>query len=110
MRTEEKFLDAVPLDEVGGLEKTIGPAKRRWGEYVGKLNAAARARAETLLAATRRLLEEITAADCNDALVLQQRKLSIGRQIGQAIAAKQVNRTYATAAYGAAIAKMDVKR
>jgi hypothetical protein len=98
------------LDQVTELERTIGPAKKRWTDYVGKLGAAGRARAETLLAATRRLLEQITMADRNDALVLQQRKLSIGRQIGQAIAAKQVNRTYATAAYGAAVSKMDVKQ
>ncbi len=41
--------------------------------------------------------------------MLQQRKLSIGKQINQAMAAKQVNRTYATAAYGAETSKMDLK-
>ena len=98
------------LDQVAELERTIGPAKQRWGEFTGTLSSGGRVRAETLLATTRRLLEEITTADRNDALVLQQRKLCIGRQISQATAAKQMNRTYATAAYGAATPRMDVKR
>ena len=69
-----------------------------------------RRRAETSLAETRRLLEEITAADRNDALVLQQRKLNLGRQINQASAAKQVNRNYAAAAYGPRQSRMDISR
>ena len=44
------------------------------------------------------------------AIVLQQRKLNLGRQIKAASAAKQVNRTYATAAYGNRPATMDVQR
>src|SRR5258708_33434446 len=50
------------LDQVGQLERTIAPAKRHWGEYLLKLNAAGRSRAETLLSETRRLLGPITAA------------------------------------------------
>jgi hypothetical protein len=59
---------------------------------------------------TRRLLEEITAADRNDALILQQRKLNLGKQISQASAAKQVNRNYAAAAYGTKVSRMDVRQ
>ena len=88
------------LEQVAGCEKVIGPTKRQWAEYVVTLVPAVRAEAETLLSETRRLLEEITTADRNDALVLQQRKLSLGSQIGKASAAKQVNRNYAAAAYG----------
>ena len=98
------------LDQAAKLEQTIAPAKRQWSEFVARLTIAGRSRAETLLAETRRLLEQITTADRNDALVLQQRKLAIGRQIKQATAARQINRTYASAAYGDAEPRMDVKQ
>jgi hypothetical protein len=114
-RTEE-LLDVLGkrqgvLDEVARIEQTIAPAKRQWAQYLGGLEAGQRARAEGLLAETRRLLEEITSADRNDTLVLQQRKLNLGRQINQASAAKQVNRNYAAAAYGGNRGtRMDVQR
>jgi len=98
------------LTEVGRLEQTIATAKRRWGEYLRGLDASRRMTAEKLLAETRRLLEEITSADRNDALILQQRKLNLGRQINQAQTARQVNRTYAAAAYGARPSRMDVRQ
>ncbi|HEY7118096.1 MAG TPA: flagellar export chaperone FlgN [Tepidisphaeraceae bacterium] len=98
------------LDQVARLEQVIAVAKRRWGEYVGGLGGDQRAQAERLLAETRRLLEEITTADRNDALILQQRKLNLGRQLNQATAAKQVNRNYAAAAYGTRTPRMDLKQ
>src|SRR2546428_5102870 len=48
------------LEQVGACESVIAPAKRQWVEYVAKLASSTRAEAETLLAETRRLLEEIT--------------------------------------------------
>ncbi len=98
------------LEHVSRLEKIIVIAKKRWGEYVGTLRSDQRAQAEKLLADTKRLLEEITAADRNDALILQQRKLNLGKQISQATAARNVNRTYATAAYGTKVSRMDLKQ
>jgi hypothetical protein len=98
------------LDQVGRLEQTIVVAKRGWADYLGGLGGGERARAERLMAETRRLLEEITAADRNDALILQQRKLNLGKQITQATAARQVNRNYAAAAYGAKTPRMDFKQ
>ena len=98
------------LDQVARLEQTIVPAKRRWAEYLGGLAGDGRTRAERLMSETRRLLEEITAADRNDALILQQRKLNLGKQINQATAARQVNRNYAAAAYGAKVSRMDVRQ
>lgn len=98
------------LDQVARLERTIAVAKARWGDYLGGLRGEPRAQAERLLAETRRLLEEITTADRNDALILQQRKLNLGKQISQASAAKQVNRNYAAAAYGAKVSRMDVRQ
>ena len=98
------------LDQVARLEQTIVVAKRRWGEYVGGLRSDQRAQAERLMGETRRLLEEITTSDRNDALILQQRKLNLGKQISQASAARQINRSYAAAAYGTKVSRMDVRQ
>ena len=73
------------------------------------IDADQRSRAEALLAQTRKLLEQITVADQHDALVLQQRKLNVGKQIHQATAAKKVNRHYAAAAYGTPQSRMNVQ-
>lgn len=97
------------LDRIGTLERVLSPVKRRWGEYAARLDTRSRARAEAMVGETRELLERITTADRNDALVLQQQKMDLGRQIGQASAARQVNRTYAAAAYGTRPARMDVQ-
>ena len=111
----EELLDILQkrqevLDDIGRLEAVVGPQKKQWSLYLGGLDVADRGRAEASLAETRRLLEAITAADRNDALVLQQRKLNLGRQINQAAAAKQVNRNYAAAAYGPRQSRMDLSR
>jgi len=97
------------LDQLKELEFTIGPAKKRWTEFVGEIESDARARAEALVAETRKLLEQIMASDRNDALALEQRKLNLGKQITQAGSAKQLNRSYAAAAYGKPVARMDVQ-
>ena len=88
------------LDEIHRLEQAIVPAKERWGEYLGSISGAHRSRVEALMNETRDLLEQITTADRNDVLVLQQRKLNLGRQINQAKAARSVNRNYGTSAFG----------
>jgi hypothetical protein len=111
----EQLLDVLGkrqsvLDQIAALERTIGPSKRRWADYAAALPPAARGEAESLLAETRRLLESITAADRDDALVLQQRKLNLGRQINQAASARQVNRSYAASAYGQRRPNMDFQR
>ena len=98
------------LDEITRLEVVVGPAKRDWINYIGRFDIDQRSKAETLLTETRALLEQITTADQNDALVLQQRKLNLGKQINQASAATKVNRTYATAAYGTRQSRMDLQR
>ncbi len=98
------------LEDVARLEQVIAPAKRQWTEYAKKLDAASKTKAESLLASTRALLEQITAADRDDVMVLQHRKFNLGQQIGQAKTARQVNRTYAAAAYGTRPPRMDVKQ
>lgn len=96
------------LEQVSAFERVVAPAKRQWGEYVATLGEADRARAESLLDETRALLQQITAADRDDALVLQQRKLNLGKQINQATSAGKVNRQYAAAAYGKPPPRMDM--
>ena len=97
------------LLQIGALEVVIAPVRKDWPAYLGRLDAASRRCAETLLAETRKLLEEITAADRNDALVLQQRKINLGRQLHQAQSGRTVNRNYAAAAYGARPSRVDVQ-
>jgi hypothetical protein len=97
------------LNQLTELETVIAPAKRRWSEFVDEIGEQ-RNHAEDLLAETRRLLEEITTSDREDAMVLQQRKLNLGKQINQASAAKRINRNYAAAAYGKRASTMDVSQ
>src|SRR4051794_14118374 len=110
----EELLDVLArrqevLGRIQALEGVVGPKKKQWSEYVDGLDMMQRIRAEGLLAETMRLLEEITTADRNDAMVLQQRKLNLGRQIDQTVNAKRVNRQYATAAYGTPASRVNVK-
>jgi len=97
------------LDQIKRLESQLAAVKGQWEPYADGLTPDRRARAESLLAETRRLLEEITTADRNDSIVLQQRKQSLGRQINQASAARAVNRNYAAAAYAPRKPGMDFK-
>ena len=92
------------VNRIMQLERELGPAKREWkkGHETGRI--------EELLAESKRLLQRITEADRDDAMVLQQRKLNLGRQIRAAATARQVNRQYATAAYGPRPSSMDVQR
>jgi hypothetical protein len=96
------------LAQLHRLEAIVSPAKRRWSEYLGEVDEDRRAKAETLLIETRRLLQQITESDQADALVLQQRKLNLGKQIQQATSARQINRNYAAAAYGAPKSRMNI--
>ena len=97
------------LEEMAQLEQIIAPAKRNWQEYSDALPPDQRTEAESLVSETRRLAEDIAAADRDDTLVLQQRKFNLGRGINQASAA-QFNRAYAQAAYGQAKAGLDTHR
>lgn len=98
------------LKHIGALERSIVPAKRDWPGFLGAIAAADRSKAESLLSETRRLLEQINASDRNDVMVLQQRKLNLGRQIKQAMTARTVNRTYGASSYGSQTSNMDVQR
>lgn len=96
------------LNKVSELEQQLAPARQNWSQYLSSLGPAEAALGEQLLARSRQLLEQITAADREDALMLQQRKLNLGKQIGHVRAAGQVNRTYAAGAYGRQTTRVDV--
>jgi flagellar biosynthesis/type III secretory pathway chaperone len=98
------------LDQVAGLEQTILPAKRKWSDYIGALPDPQRGKAQGLMAESRQLLEQITTSDRNDALVLQQRKIEVGRALRMAAAGRQVSRSYASAAYGSRPGSMDIRK
>jgi hypothetical protein len=98
----------VILDHLAGLEQIVGPAKKRWAEFLTEIAADVRGKAETMVGETRRLLEQIMNSDRRDALVLQQQKLNLGKQIHKAASAKQINRMYATAAYGQRKSTMNI--
>jgi hypothetical protein len=111
----EQLLDVLKarqevLEQISNHERVVSPVKRQWPEYLAALPAADRGKAETLMAETRTLLQQITAADRDDALVLQQRKLSLGREINRTTTARQVNRNYVTAAYGRPRSRVDVQQ
>jgi hypothetical protein len=99
------------MEQIARLEAVVAPARREWRAFLSRLPAPQRGRAEALVAETRALLEQITTADCNDALVLQQRRLDLGRQINKAANARQLNRNYAAAAaYATAAGRVNVQK
>jgi hypothetical protein len=87
------------LQQISELETEVAPMKRNWSEFSSRLTEQDRRRASQMLAETRELLIQITQADQDDVLLLQQRKLNIGKQIVATTQAKAVGRKYAAAAY-----------
>lgn len=98
------------IEQMSHYDRIVAPARQRWNEYLAGLDPDSRAKAESLLSETRSLLEQITSADRDDALVLQQQKLNIGRQINKTASARQINRTYGIAAYGQKPSRMDLRQ
>ena len=88
------------LSDIARLEQDVAPLKRAWAETSSALTPAVRESAAAMLAETRQLLQQITQADQDDVLLLQQRKLNVGKQIQQHQTAKRVNTRYAASAYG----------
>src|SRR5262245_50604552 len=78
------------VDRIMQLEQQLAPVRRDWNGFIGGIAQDLRDRARALMAETLSLVEQITIADQNDALVLQQRKLNVGKQIHQARAARKV--------------------
>jgi hypothetical protein len=111
----EQLLDVLKsrqqvVEQMSACERVVGPVKKQWETFVTGLDQVTRTKAETLLAQSRSLLETITASDQDDALVLQQRRLNLGKEIRQTSSARQVHRMYGAAAYGHRPPRMDVQR
>lgn len=99
------------LTEIGELEATVSPLKRDWAVHSFTMKPDVRERAAAMLAEAKGLLLQITQADMDDVLVLQQRKLTVGKQITQNSTAKRVNTRYAGNAYASAAgSKLNVKQ
>jgi hypothetical protein len=101
---------AVEVERIGQLETLLAPLRRAWSEVTADWSVEQRATAESIIAEIRLLLERINASDRSDSLILQQRKLSVGKQLQQAGTARGVSRSYAAAAYGKPPPRMDVQR
>lgn len=87
------------LTEIARLEQDVAPLKRSWADTSLALSPSLRESATAMLAETRQLLQQITQADQDDVLLLQQRKLNVGKQIQQQQTAKRVNTRYAASSY-----------
>lgn len=99
------------LTEIARLEQDVAPLKRSWADTSLALSPSLRESAAAMLAETRSLLQQITQADQDDVLLLQQRKLNVGKQIQQHQSAKRVNTRYAASAYtNASGSKLNVKQ
>jgi hypothetical protein len=100
------------VEAVTAIEARLRPVKLGWHDQAPSLAAPERAQIEERFTQVRALLEQITRADQDDALLLQQRKINVGQQLRRTGSAQQVNRGYAAAnAYGSAVGgRMDVSR
>ena len=92
------------MDTIAELEQTLAPLKRSWPTPASAWTASQRGRAESLFGEAKRLLEEITTRDAQDMQTMQLGRQGVGRQLRQTETdgrvVRQINRRYATAAYG----------
>jgi hypothetical protein len=88
------------LADITRLEELVAPLKRNWAEVSASMSDVDRASALDMLAETKALLMQITQADQDDVLLLQQRKLNVGKQIAATSTARVINNRYAASAYG----------
>lgn len=92
---------AKVLGEIQQHETLVAPLKRNWPELSQGLPGPLREKVAGMLVEAKSLLQQITQADQDDVLLLQQRKLNLGKEIQAATTARKINTRYATAAYGA---------
>lgn len=91
------------------LEAQVKPAKQEWPRLKTEWPADGAREVEALFGEARALLAQINAADTDDALVLQQRKIGVARQLAGAAGAARGLRGYA-GALGARPAGLNVAR
>ncbi|MBC7784048.1 MAG: hypothetical protein H7144_09420 [Burkholderiales bacterium] len=99
------------LNDIARLEQDVSPLKRDWPVESAAMTDDVRRQVQEMLAEAKLLLAQITQADQDDVLLLQQRKLNVGRQIAATSNARQVNNRYAASAYAAAAgSKLNVQK
>lgn len=98
------------VDALGAIEARLKPVKQDWHSVALTIDTPVRSDLEAKFAMSRDLLMQITQADQDDALVLQQRKISVGQQLRQTTSGRVMNQRYGAAAYVTSGARMDVSR
>ena len=99
------------VEQLTLIESRLRPVKSEWHAIAPTIDVASRGTIESKFAAARDLLAQITRSDQDDALLLQQRKLAVGRQLQRTTVATKVNRGYAANAYGNGVGgRMDVSK
>ena len=99
------------LEQLTAIERRLRPIKTDWPAISATIDVPNRTAIEEKFAAARDLLAQITRSDQDDALLLQQRKLAVGRQLQRTTVTRQVNRGYAANAYGNNVGgQMDVSQ
>jgi FlgN protein len=98
------------VEALAGIEQRLKPVKVEWLELKDSVSAHDRASIEGHFATLRDLLEQITRADMDDAMLLQQRKLSVGRQLKHAASGTHLNQRYAAGAYAGTGSRLNVEK
>jgi hypothetical protein len=98
------------VDALGAIESRLKPVKQDWHTIASSIDSPVRSELETKFAHSRDLLMQITQADRDDALVLQQRKISVGQQLRKTTSGRVMNQKYAAGAYATTGARMDLSR
>lgn len=103
---QDELLDVLEqrgrvVEQIAITERLLRPVRQRWADIAAKLDEDSRRRAESAFSGSRELLARITAADQDDVLVLQQRKLNIGRELRATHSQHRIATRYAASAYAA---------
>lgn len=98
------------VDALGAIEQRLRPIKQDWHNVASAIDSPVRSDLEAKFAQSRDLLMQITQADQDDALMLQQRKIAIGQQLRKTTHGRVMNQKYAAGAYATTGGRMDVSR
>lgn len=98
------------VEALGAIEQRLRPIKQDWHSRAASIDTELRSSLEAKFALSRDLLMQITEADKDDALVLQQRKIAIGQQLRKTTSGRVMNQKYASGAYATTGGRMDISR
>jgi chorismate mutase len=98
------------VEQIALIEQRLKSIKQDWRASAAGLTVEDRARVEAKFAEVRGLLGQITQADQDDAMLLTQRKITVGQQLRQTNTGQQINRRYAAGAYAGVGSRMDVSK